>query len=325
MRYAPLESLSSAVWYAYSDEPIEKGKWYKPWLSDPCIIAPEESPDHLWHLFAHTWIGVEHFTSPSGFDWRKEKTVIFRGHSPSVYREGDRYFLVYEIHDRDYNGKKKLRDKKAHSRINMSISTDLMLWSSPKTILDSLSVPFASDYSVPRISRPQIVYWEGMYRLYFGASHSVLPDSSQKATSYLAYAESNTVDGVYTVNAKPMLGKDRDGKYTNLALGSVRIIPCSDGLAALNCCYYYDKDKKMSRSLLRLLTSADGIEFKHSRILLPPAEKGWASRYITGCDAIYREDESSWYCYYSANCHERKPFLNFYSESLGLLLGQNRR
>ena len=57
---------------------------------------------------------------------------------------------------------------------------------------------------------------------------------------------------------------------------------------------------------------------------MPPVKAGWASRYITSCDAIYRAEEKAWYCYFSANgIDEDLKFIHF-RESLGLLIGNQR-
>ena len=73
-----------------------------------------------------------------------------------------------------------------------------------------------------------------------------------------------------------------------------------------------------------LLTSEDGINFEEKRVIMPPVKTGWASRYITSCDAIYRAEEKAWYCYFSANgVSEDLKFIKG-RESLGLLIGSER-
>ena len=324
MRYPSFSTLEDASWYAYSDSPIQTSPFYKPGLYDPVVIQREESPDNLWHLFANTWVGIEHYTSQSGFDYRVQHVVLLRGHSPFIYKEGGTYYLLYETHDRDYFQMKMKGNKLSTSRINMISSTDLKLWSKPKVLLSALDVPYSSDFSEPRLSRPQLVMWEGKYRLYFGASHRLIYDTKQKCTQYFSFAESDNIDGPYTPLPKPLMATDPDGKYCNLALGSIKIIPCAQGFAAIQCPFFYDKEEKRSRSLMLLLTSEDGINFEEKRVIMPPVKTGWASRYITSCDAIYRAEEKAWYCYFSANgVSEDLKFIKG-RESLGLLIGSER-
>lgn len=322
MRYQSLDKLLKAYWYSFSDEPIATRGNLTPRLCDPSYLMPEESPDGLWHLFAHTWVGVEHFTSTSGLEWKREHLIFFRGHSSFVYKEGNTYYLLYEIHDRIRYGKHKSKEK--NSRIMLSTSTDLALWSDPKMILDSGPIAKAQYKSGKiRVSRPQLVQVNGCYRLYFGAGETLIYDTKQKATASLLYAESEFIEGPYKVNPDPIMEIAPDSKYRNLATGSVHIIPCSDGLAALECSYFYDKEKNRSSSVLLLLTSIDGIEWKYEKILQLAADEGWASRYISSADLKYKENEDSWYCYYSANSSTRRFGFAFVKESLGLLLGKD--
>ena len=54
MRYQPLSKITDAYWYSFNDEPIATRGALK--LCDPAYLLPEESPDGLWHMFAHTCI-----------------------------------------------------------------------------------------------------------------------------------------------------------------------------------------------------------------------------------------------------------------------------
>ena len=101
MRLQEKSSLCEAVWSSYSEDPVWQSSWWAGRLCAPFILLPEDSPDGKWHLFAHTWAGIEHFISTSGFDWQRISLVALRGHFPSVFKEKDTYYLVYENHDYD--------------------------------------------------------------------------------------------------------------------------------------------------------------------------------------------------------------------------------
>ncbi len=326
MRYQSVDKLLNAYWYSFSDEPIATKGNFTPRLCDPAYLLPDESPDGLWHLFAHTWVGVEHFTSTSGLEWKREYLSFHRGHSPFILKEGNTYYLLYEIHDKVFWKKKgrKKEEKSKDSRIMMSTSTDLFLWSEPKVILDSATISKAKyrDGDV-RVSRPQLVKANGRYRLYFGAGETRIYDTKQKATTALMYGEADFIEGPYKVDPVPLLEIAPDSEFRNLAVGSVRIIPCADGYGALECAYFYDEIKNKSSSVLLLLISNDGIEWKIDKVLQQTADTGWASRYISSADLRYKEDEDSWYCYYSANAKEKILFFSIVKESLGLLLGKD--
>lgn len=322
MRYPTWDKLRSAYWYSFRDECVHSSPWYLPRLSDPAIVLPEESPDGKWHLFAHTWAGIMHYTSSSGLNWERRKLVFFRSNSPFIYKEAQEYYMLFETHDRDWGKKSKDVTKKG-SRVMISVSKDLYSWSQPKVIMEAKDISESSwRQSHSRISRPQLVLWQGRYRLYFGAGELTIYDSGQKSTAMFMMAESDYIEGPYKLYGEPLIEIEPDSEYRNLATGGIRVIALSDCLAAVECSYFYDKDNNRSRSAMLLLHSDDGIEWSiHSVMQTSPLE-GWSSRAITGCAVKLVEDEDTWYCYYSANSSRRILGFELVRESLGLLLGK---
>ena len=69
--------------------------------------------------------------------------------------------------------------------------------------------------------------------------------------------------------------------------------------------------------------SSDGLSFKDESVMQFTPDSGWASGYITSCDLRYKENEETWYCYYSADGYPDSK-LPIRRESLGLLLGRKR-
>ncbi len=326
MRFQSLDKLEKAYWYSFSDEPIATTSKLRKRLCDPAFLPPEESPDGLWHLFAHTFIGIDHFTSTSGLEWKKTNLVFARAHSPFLYKEGGIYYLLFELHSKVFYLKDD-EGKSDESRIFYSTSTDLYSWSDPRVLLYSSDVTKSVYRQGPqRISRPQLVAWNDGYRLYFGAGETKIYDTKQKAAPALMYAQSMDIEGPYEINQKPVMKTEPDSLYRNLATGAVKIVPFSDGLAAFECAYYFDIKKRKSSSALLLFTTRDGSEWEFSRVIQKSASSGWASRYISSVDVRYKKNEDSWYLIYSANS-ERKIIgkLRLVTESLGLLLGQDKR
>ncbi|MCF0262471.1 MAG: hypothetical protein HUK23_06135 [Sphaerochaetaceae bacterium] len=321
-----MKNLEKCRWFPFSDEPLMVGKEYLPKYCDPQILLPEQSCDGKWHLFYHTWLGIHHCTSNSGIAWDKGKIIEVRGHSPFIYRENENYYLIYEKHDRNIpfiskrTGEGKRED---YSTIEMRSSTDLVTWSKPRLLLDGRTIPFAGDYlKYPRVSRPQLIKAGDEYRLFFGASHLVLPDTKQKVSRYFACVSSRALTGPYTMIKPelPLLEPIPDDRWSNLGCGSIRVVPCNDVLYAFQCPVYWDADKKRTSSCLILLKSFDGYKWERcsNEPILVPSEKGWASSYIMGCDVHYKESEKCWYCYFSA-CGDRHLIFNF--EAIGLLIG----
>jgi len=319
--------LKNLSWFPFSDEPVVKGGFYLPQLSNPQILLPEESCDSKWHLFVHSWLGLHHFISDSGIAWEPKNLIEVRAHSPFIYRENENYYLLYEKHDKKIpfiGMKHSYRENEkdtSTSSIDMCSSTDLITWSKPRTLITSKDVSFADDYLLsPRISRPQLCKIGRKYRLYFGASHIVLPDSKQKVSRYLSYAECDIIDGLYECNEKtPLLRPTGDDEFCNLGVGSFRLLPLQDGFAAFTCPATWNSEKNRSETNLFLMFSEDGLKWeRQEKPILVPAERGWASRYIMGCDVHYKEKEDCWYCYFCANGNKR---FKIKQESIGLLIG----
>ena len=315
MRPVTLQQLRLSYWYSFNDEPIATVSAYPyPKLSYPSFLLPEESPDSLWHLFAETAFGIEHFTSTSGLEWKRESLVFLFGHAPSIYREGGVFYLVYETR----RSRRKL--KAIPSSIMLSSSTDLASWSEPALILDSSSVPFSSYRDgKDRLSSPQIVACDGRYRLYAGGGVSRLVPGEEDMAAYLLTFEARDITGPYEAVGSPVIRSAQpDSDYENMAPGSVRIIPCSDGFAAVECSRFYDSKERRMRSAMLLLESRDGIAWNVADVMQLSAQSGWAET-LTSCDARYKENEDTWYCYYSAS---NGGFPR--RSSLGLLLGKRK-
>ena len=326
MRYIAWEKFEKASWYSFTDNYVQNTAWYMPRLSDPSILLPSESPDGMWHLFSHTWVGVEHFISTSGLNWTRRRLLFFRGHSPFIFKEGGMYHLLFECHDRDWGSEKAKDVTKKGSRILLSSSSDLKSWSDPKIILEAEKISLSSYRGGPcRLARPQLICWEGKYRLYFGAGECRMFDSRQKTSCRLMCAESRYLDGPYKINEEALLTIEPDSEYMNLAVGAVRVYPCADAVAAVECAYYYDKERDRSRSVMLLLKSSDGLDFQFAKVMHTQPDEGWSSRAITSCDIKYIEGEDSFYCYYSANSRSGKGIVKLpVREALGLLLGKVR-
>ncbi|HKL58678.1 MAG TPA: hypothetical protein VJ863_02185 [Sphaerochaeta sp.] len=325
-----IAAFTRTSWFPFSDKPVIQSQWYMPRLCDPFFLFPEESPDGKWHLFGHTWLGIEHFISENGISWEPRKMIELRGHSPSIFRQDGMWYLLYEKHDANLTPLKKMLrgkrgDKNKSSRFEMRSSSDLILFSEPKVILDSKDVPFAGEgLKTPRISRPQLFKDREGYRLYFGASHVVLEDTKQKATKHFALAMSSRLEGPYALanESEPLLSADPDDPFRNMACGSIKVVQVSDGYVGFECAMHWDKKRAKTTSSLLQIESSDGLLWKPSfrSLVLPTPKRGWASRYIVSCDLHYKSEEGCWYCYYSANTHSGSLFVR---ESIGLLLGKD--
>ena len=143
--------------------------------------------------------------------------------------------------------------------------------------------------------------------------------------AYLAYADGHDIEGPYEPLPQPVLEPDPSSMYRSLAVGSVRIVPCSDGLGAVCCPLFYDDENDAVRSAMILMRSLDGNDWEDVMTMQLSPLDGWASHVISSCDIRYKENEGTWYCYYAASGPVPGLPVAIYRESLGLLLGKERR
>jgi len=328
-RIQPIGELDKVSWFPFSDEPVLTGKWYVPRLSDPVFLFPEESPDKKWHLFAHSWLGIQHFVSNSGILWEPMKLVQVRGHSPFLLKEKGVFYLIYERHGSTIPFVEKLnkvsrKNLVTSSHIEMRSSNDLIVWSEPRILVDSKDFPHAKDYlRAPRISHPQMIAVEGGYRLYFGASTVRLSDSGHICWRYLLCSFSTSLAGPFEADPPgTMMEPIPNDLWRNLGCGRLAIVKGEEGFAAIQTGAYWDSARKRTASAMTLLYSSDGLNWHLSEkpVVLVPASRGWASQYITACDLRYKVDEGCWYCYFSATGEKKYGFT---IESIGLLIGKD--
>ncbi len=320
MRPVRLSSLDSAYWFSFNDEPIvTAGANPYSKLSDPVFLLPEETPDSLWHMFATTTTGIAHFTSTSGLEWKKEGLTVLFGRTPSIYREGNVYYLLYEA------TREKGKLMAFPSSIKIISSTDLIAWTEPRTILESQNIQHSTYRNgKPRLSRPQLLQWNGRYRLYFGGGVSRVTRDSFPSAAYFLVAEAFDIEGPFECMQSPLLQVEPDTEYRNMAVGSVCVIPCTDGLAAIECARFYDSKCGKERSAMILLESADGFAWINSGEINITSDEGWASTAISSCDLRYKGNEETWYCYFSAAGIDSESPVTIERQSIGLLLGKER-
>jgi len=322
----PYEQLLGASWFPFSDEPVIKGLWYVPRLSSPVFLFPEESPDGKWHLFVHSWLGIQHYVSDSGIMWEPMGVVQVRGKYPFLFKEKGAFHIIYERHGRQIPFVEHFtaRMKKSHlvgSHIEMRSSNDLSVWSEPRILIDAKEVPLSDDYMKQRyIVHPQLILAEGGYRLYVGSSkYSKNPSSSRYLFSFFA----KKLEGPYTLESpKPIIEAVPNDQWRSLASGRISIYKGSNKYYALQNPRYWDQKRKKEASAIILLVSDDGLKWQRfeRQPILTPTEKGWASEHIISCDVKYKSDEDCWYCYYTASGEKQFGFVR---EEIGLLIGKS--
>ena len=314
MKHVDLGSLTSASWYAYSDEAILKGNIFNHKRKAASLLLPSSSPNNKWNLFSSSSFGLSHYVSGSGFNYRIRKFMLTGAKDPHLYKEDELYHLIYVRKTVTYNFKTKVKDK--GYRICHKSSYDLLDWTDEKVLLRSINV-FGQEV---KIENPCLVKDNHEYRLYFAYGNKTIYDTNKKVPEAITYSISSSLDAAFHSIESPLLVSMPDDPYTNLGIGKFRIVKLSDGYAALNISYYYDKENDKSQSVIRLLSSKDGQNFTQEKVLFYKPAKGWASYHISSIDAQYEEAEQSWYCIFTAS--EKKGLFEVWGT--GLLLTTER-
>lgn len=284
------------------DTPIHSPPRFTPLIADPTVLAPDMTPDHQWHMFAHCVYGVQHFVSGDGIHWKKLKTEVRSALRPYIYREGDGYYLFYE----KYAGLKLLFSflpgQRWYSQLEMISSRDLLHWSEPKVLVRP-TLAFHEDRNLGKaISNPCLLKLGDTYRLYYSASLVRVPDCGFNEPLHIAYSESKEIDGNYVPSAEPVLSPSQQHKWNNLGAGSMKVLACEDGFVAFQNGIYEHEGR--SGSAICLLSSEDGIRWEYLReapILQPDASKSWMASHIYACDPrIYN---GKLFLYFNARNH----------------------
>ncbi len=255
-------------------------------IADPTFIPPSDSPDGLWHLFAHGVLsGLNHFISNDGIKWANTHFNIASGIRPFLYKEGEIYYLLYE----------KLFTLLLGSVV-LSQSVDLFNWTNPKVLL-APTYPWEGVIS-RRVGNPCLLKVDSKYRLYYSAGSIFIWDTLFYEPKYIGVAEAKALYGPYEKVSRPIISPAQKHPYRNIASGAIKVLRVGDLWVGFNNGIYKDS-KGRSRSSILLLHSQNGLEWTDvfpNPILAPTT--GWKKAFIYQCDV--RKVGDSYWLYFNA-------------------------
>mgnify|MGYP000424568644 CR=1 FL=1 len=300
-------------------EPVLCPPILSPIIADPSIIAPEDSPDGRWHLFAHSIYGIHHHISEDGIAWRRLKTIAKNAMRPCARKVDSHYVIYYEKY-RPFHILFSWAPIKWKSSIQMRISDDLVIWSAYSNILEPSLDWMRDDKYGSSVSNPCLVKMDFGWRLYFSASLAYVPDCGFCEPRHIAYADSACLTGPYDVHPKPIISPVIDDPWRNLAAGAIKVIPLDDGYIGLQNGIYIDNNTGRSGSAILLLESKDGIRWNKlkNEPLIRPTD-GWMRSHVYAVDAGFSESIGGWYLYFNArdDWHWTKG-----KEKIGMAIGK---
>lgn len=306
-------------WALHADNPLIRPPFPSPLIADPTLIVPAESPDGQWHLFAHSILGIHHYTSQDGIRWHKGKRLVTGALRPFIFQNQGVYYLYFEQVGSLNMALAMLPLRKWHSCISVISSNDLLNWSAPEKVLLPDMAYAQEPNGAMAVSNPCMVKEGEEYLLYFSAGLVHVPDCGFNEPRFIGLAKGKSPKGPFTPSSEPIIIPDAKDRWNNLGAGSMKVIRVDDGWVAFQNGIYAHEGK--SGSAIRLLFSTDGIQWSQmsDEPLLAPSGNGWMASHIYACDI--RQHEGEWRLYFNARtaAHWTKG-----KEAIGVMVGNTR-
>jgi hypothetical protein len=273
-------------------------------LGDPSVVLPGDAPDRLWHLFANTLLGIQHYTSRDGISWERHSR-IGPGFRVFVIKEDDRFYLFYE----------HFTVPQLRSHVAVRMSRDLWTWSPHQPVLFP-----ALGWEVNPISRnagnPCVIKSDDGYRLYYSANVVFHRDLGFCEPRHIGIAHASKITGPYEKQLEPLIPMDPSDPYRNRGAGAIKVLFDEDGglFYGFNNGIYLDAEGR-TRSAILLMSSADGSSWRqvYDEPIVGPEGEGWKKALVYQLD-VKRVGDELW-MYYNARSGWR-----FGKERIGLAI-----
>ncbi len=268
-------------WTDYPGDPVLAPPG-QPIIGDPTVLAPEESPDGRWHLFAWEYAGIVHYASPDGIAWTLLDMPFKIGTArPNLFKEGSVYHLLFDKFSQIVMPQA--------STIQISESTDLMNWSDPVTILEP-SLPWEME-TQNTVGNAFVLARDGQYWLYYSAAGVLLPDTGYTEPKYIGLARATNLHGPYTKQPQPLLTPASNVAWRNMGAGAMKLLgdQYAGRWVAMENGIYAD-DAGASHSALQVLESTDGVAWSEACPAPPlaPTGTGWKKAFVYASDSVRR-------------------------------------
>ena len=280
MNRLTVSQLKNAEFKLYKNNPV-----IKPFdsfvVADPSLLTPDKAIDRKWHMFLHTNLGVYHFVSDDGIDFKKIKRILPRAMRPNINFIEGRYYLFYErTAPLLVNALTLINLAKWHSEIYVTESDDLISWSRPRKVIGNTK-PYEKDKRGIAISNPYLLKCDEGFVLYYSCGQTFIKDCGFCEPTYISYAYSKNVTEGYTSSDKPIISPDKNNPYLNLCSGCLKVYKLSDGYVGFQNGIYEENGE--SKSAIIMLSSNDGKDFKFEKIVLQPQmcdTKDWMNQFV---------------------------------------------
>lgn len=262
-------------------------------IGDPQILTPGQFDDQ-WHAFYHgfshdsegwhTWFF--HSISPDGLNWKEESREEGEVGIQYLFSDGEQWIQYYTA-TTAFMEDKSLK-KKYSTIIRARTTTDFKTWSEPVDLIFP-ELPKEREGNSKEVRNPCVIKLpDGRYRMYYSAGMVHLDDAGYGEPKYIFYAESDNPLGPFIKNEEPILSPDPSLPFRNHGCGGFKVFGYNDSYVAFYNPIYIDKENS-SRSEIRMLTSADGLDWKeidNNPIVKPEPTIAWRSAIIYQLDIV---------------------------------------
>lgn len=291
MKDLTVAQIKNAEFKLYKNNPI-----IKPFdsfiVADPSLLTPDKAIDGKWHMFLHTNLGVYHFISDDGIDFKKVKRILPRAMRPNINFIDGRYYLFYErtapliINALTLTGLAKW-----HSEIFVTESEDLISWSKPKKVIGNTRNYEKSERGLA-ISNPFLLEENGEFTIYYSCGQTFIKDCGFCEPTYISYACSKNISSGYVSADEPIISPDKNDPYLNLCSGCIKVYKLSDGYVGFQNGIYEEDGK--SKSAIIMLISKDGKSFEFEKMILQPQSdngKDWMNQFVYASHLVKYENK----------------------------------
>jgi hypothetical protein len=286
------QAVLALAWRESEENPLISPPFPSPILADPTFLPPGETPDGLWHLFAHSILGIHHFISRDGLAWERHKGAVSRNSLRAfLFVMDSTYYIFYERF-------LKLFPFPYSSRIEARTSRDLYRWSKPSVVLEP-ALAWHREGCQGAVSNPCLIAVEEGFRLYYSAGLVYLRDCRFSEPKYIGVAHCGELLGDYRAAPQPALQPHALDTYANMGAGAMKVAKARDGYVGFQNGIYWDPAASHARSAIRLATSRDGLAWSvPQRAPIIGPEPGWKKGFVYALDV--REVEGRLYLYFNA-------------------------
>ncbi len=281
MENISLEQFCSLDFRFCEENPVLKYSLPSLVVADPSILTPDKTPDKKWHLFAHTFFGVYHYTSEDGISFAKLGRIADRAMRPDINVIDGEYYLYFERTRAPILNALNSVGVKWHSEIYMCKSTDLKVWSAPERVIAHTRDYEASKTGIA-ISNPFLIKKDGKYRMYYSCGLTFIKDCGFSEPTHISFAESEFPEKDFVSREKPVISPDKNSRYLNLCSGCIKVYKLKDCYIGLQNGIFEENGK--SHSAIMLLRSDDGENFTFVKpLIVPEKEHPWMAQFVYAC------------------------------------------